>query len=60
MGFQYTPDRSTASQTQEVALSAACPYLLHLGVLLDVDLLAAVLLQLHGAHGVQGDVAGQV
>ena len=35
------------------------PYLLDLGVLLDVDLLAPVAVGLHGAHGVQGDAAGQ-
>lgn len=40
--------------------SSKASYLLHLGVLLDVDLFASVVLQLHGADGIQGDAAGQL
>ena len=35
-------------------------YLLHFGVILDVDLFASSLLHLHGPHSVQGDVARQL
>lgn len=50
----------SSSVSDDLTEGRCDPYLLHLGVLLDVDLFASAVLQLHGAHGVQSDAAGEL
>lgn len=57
MGVGSSPPAAPATETQDASSSQ---HLFYFGVFLDVDLLPAVLLQLHRPDGIQGDAAGQV